>query len=115
MQTRRVSLLCRSLARMTWCHRIILACGGFLITKIRARRGMMLEKIKAEIEAAVVGCRVEIVANPSPSGQYSLLVESARALEVAFFLRDSAEQRLDYCSNVTGIDWMDTETTEKVK
>jgi len=75
----------------------------------------MLEKIKAEIEAAVADCRVEIVANPSPSGQYSLLVESARALEVAFFLRDSAELRLDYCSNVTGIDWMDTETTEKVK
>ena len=75
----------------------------------------MLEKIKAEIEAEVVGCRVEIVANPSPSGQHSLLIEPARALEVACVLRDSAELRLDYCSNVTGIDWMDTETSEKVK
>ena len=75
----------------------------------------MQEKIKAEIEAAVAGCRVEIVTNASPSGQHSLLIEPARALEVARFLRDSAELRLDYCSNVTGIDWMDTETTEKVK
>ncbi len=23
--------------------------------------------------------------------------------------------RLDYCSNVTGVDWLDTETSEKVK
>ena len=75
----------------------------------------MLEKIKAEIEAAVPGCRVEIVPNGSPSGQRSLLLESAYAVEIARFLRDSAELRLDYCSNVSGVDWLDKETSEKVK
>ena len=75
----------------------------------------MLKKIKAHIEAAVPGCRLEIIPNGSPSGQHSLLVEPARAVEVAKFLRDSEELRLDYCSNVTGVDWLDTEISEKVK
>jgi NADH-quinone oxidoreductase subunit C len=75
----------------------------------------MLERIKSEIEAAVPGCRLEIIPNGSPSGQHSLLVEPARAVEVAKFLRDSEELRLDYCSNVTGVDWLDTEISEKVK
>ncbi len=75
----------------------------------------MLQKIKAEIEAAVPGCQLEIVSNGSPSGQHSLLVEPARALETAQFLRDSAEFRLDYCSNIAGVDWLDRETSEKVK
>jgi NADH-quinone oxidoreductase subunit C len=75
----------------------------------------MLEKIKSDIEAAVPGCRVEIIPNGSPSGQHSLLVEPTRAMEVAKFLRDNAELRLDYCSNVTGVDWPDTEISEKVK
>jgi NADH-quinone oxidoreductase subunit C len=75
----------------------------------------MLEKIKADIEAAVPTCRLEILPNGSPSGQHSLLVEPARALEVATFLRDSPELRLDFCSNVTGVDWLDRDITEKVK
>ena len=75
----------------------------------------MLEKIKADIEAAVPNCRVEIIPNGSPSGQHSLLVEPSRAVEIAIFLRDSADLRLDYCSNVSGVDWLDTETSEKVK
>ena len=37
------------------------------------------------------------------------------AVAVARFLRDSAGLRLDYCSNVTGVDWLDTETSEKIK
>ena len=76
---------------------------------------MNLEEIKSEIEAAVPGCRVEIVVNGSPSGQHSLLVGRERAVEVARSLRDSAELRLDYCSNVSGVDWLDAETSEKIK
>jgi NADH-quinone oxidoreductase subunit C len=76
---------------------------------------MMLAKIKADIEAAVPTCRVEILPNGSPSGQHSLLVEPAGALEVATFLRDSPELLLDFCSNVTGVDWLDRDITEKVK
>jgi NADH-quinone oxidoreductase subunit C len=75
----------------------------------------MLEKIKTAIEAAIAGCIVEIVPNGSPSGQHSLLVEPAHALEAAKFLRDNANLRLDYCSNVSGVDWLDKEISEKVK
>jgi NADH-quinone oxidoreductase subunit C len=75
----------------------------------------MLEKIKAGIEDAVPGCSIKIFPNGSPSGQHSLLVEPAHALEAAKFLRDNADLRLDYCSNVSGVDWLDKEIAEKVK
>jgi NADH-quinone oxidoreductase subunit C len=75
----------------------------------------MLEKIKADIEAAVPGCLLEIIPNRSPSGQHSLLLEPSRAVEAAKFLKDSPDLRLDYCSNVTGVDWLDMEISEKVK
>ena len=74
-----------------------------------------LEQIQSRIEAAVPGARLEIIANASPSGQRSLLVDNAHALAVAQFLRDDPEFRLDYCSNVTGVDWLDAEISEKVK
>src|SRR6202041_1431173 len=44
-----------------------------------------------------------------------LLLEPARAVEIAMFLRESVEFRLDYCSNVAGVDWLDRETSEKLK
>ena len=75
----------------------------------------MLEKIKADVETAVPGCHLEIISNSSHSGQHSLLVGPERAVEVARFLRDNAELHLDYCSNVSGVDWLDKEITEKVK
>lgn len=74
-----------------------------------------VEEIKAAIEAAVPEARVEIVQNPSPSAQHSLLLKPESALAVAKFLRDDAELTLDYLSNVTGVDWLDRETVEKVK
>lgn len=76
---------------------------------------MNLEEIKSAIEKAVPGAHVEIVLNSSPSGQHSLLLRREHARAVAEFLRDDPELHLDYCSNATGIDWLDTETTEKVK
>jgi len=74
-----------------------------------------LEQIKSRIEAAVSGARVEIIPNASPSEQRSLLADNAHALAVARFLRDDPQLRLDYCSNVTGVDWLDAEISEKVK
>ena len=35
--------------------------------------------------------------------------------EVARFLRDDPALRLDHCSNVTGVDWLDRKVTKKVK
>ena len=74
-----------------------------------------VEEIKAAIEAAVPGAGVEIVSNPSHSAQHSLLIAHGHALQVAQFLRDDADLALDYLSNVTGVDWLDKEITEKVK
>ena len=74
-----------------------------------------VEEIKAAIEAAVPGAEVTIVSNPSPSGQRSLLLAQEQAAKVAEFLRDDAELALDFLSNVTGVDWLDKETSEKVK
>jgi NADH-quinone oxidoreductase subunit C len=74
-----------------------------------------LEQIKFRIEAAIAGAQVCIFVNDSPSAQHSLVVDAAHALAVAIFLRDDPALRLDYCSNVTGVDWLDAELTEKFK
>ncbi|MEN3370805.1 MAG: NADH-quinone oxidoreductase subunit [Verrucomicrobiota bacterium] len=74
-----------------------------------------LEQIKARAEAAVPGARIEIVPNPGPANQPSLLIGNEHALFVARFLRDDLALRLDHCSNVTGVDWLDRKITKKVK
>jgi NADH-quinone oxidoreductase subunit C len=67
-----------------------------------------VEEIKSAIEAAIPGAAVELVSNPSPSGQHSLRLAPECAVAVAKFLRDDAELALDFLSNVTGIDWPDS-------
>jgi len=74
-----------------------------------------LEQIKARVEAAVPGSSVEVVRNANPDGQHSLLVDNAHALAVAKFLREDPALRLDYASNVTGVDWLDQVIQEKRK
>jgi NADH-quinone oxidoreductase subunit C len=74
-----------------------------------------LEQIKARIEAAVPGATVEIVPNGGPVGQSSLVVDNAHALAVSKCLRGDPSLRLDYASNVTGIDWPDKVVQEKRK
>jgi len=74
-----------------------------------------VEEIKAAIEAAVPGAGVTVVHNGSPSGQHSLRIEPEHAVEVATFLRDDAELALDFLSNVTGVDFLDKEISEKIK
>ncbi len=76
---------------------------------------MTLETIKSEIEANIPGCVLEIVPNPSPSGQHSLRIDPAHAVAIATFLRDAEDLCFDYCSNVTGIDWPGKEISEKIK
>ena len=72
-----------------------------------------LEQIKARIESVVPGVKLEIVPNGSAANQPSLSVDAAHAVAVARFLRDDPQLRLDYCSNVTGVDWLDTVLKEK--
>jgi len=74
-----------------------------------------LEQIKARIEAAVPRAKIDIVPNGSPSQQHSLLIGNEHALAVARFLRDDPALRLDFCSNVTGVDWLDRAVKKTVK
>lgn len=73
------------------------------------------EAVRAALMAAIPGCAVTVVQNGSPCAQHSLLLGHKHAVAAATFLRDNAEFRLDFCSNVTGVDWPDKEVTEKVK
>ncbi len=74
-----------------------------------------LEEIKARAESCIPGIRLEIIPNPSPSTQHSIQVDNDHALVLARFLRNDPLLRLDYASNVTGLDWLDTEIKESVK
>ena len=74
-----------------------------------------IDQIKARIEAAVTGAKIEIVPNPGPANQSSLLIDNERAPAVAKFLRDDPGLRFDFCSNVTGVDWLERTTKKTVK
>lgn len=74
-----------------------------------------LEQIKSRVEAAIPGARLEIIPNDSPANQPSLLLNHESAVAIAQFLRDDPQIRLDYASNVTGVDWLDAVLKEKVK
>lgn len=64
-----------------------------------------LEHILNRIADVLPNAQVDHVVNRGPAAQHSILVAAADALAVARLLRDDEEMRLDYCSNVTGIDW----------
>jgi NADH-quinone oxidoreductase subunit C len=74
-----------------------------------------IDQLKARIESAVPGAKLEILPNDSPAAQPSLIVDRASAFAVALLLRDDSELKLDYASNVAGVDWLDLVTKEKVK
>jgi NADH-quinone oxidoreductase subunit C len=62
------------------------------------------EAIRNRILEAVPDATVEIVQNPSPCAQHSLLIDAANGFAVASFLKDAG---FDYCSNATGVDYPD--------
>jgi NADH-quinone oxidoreductase subunit C len=74
-----------------------------------------LDEIKARAEAAVPGAKIDIVPNPGPAKQSSLLIDNEHALAVARFLRVDPALRLDFCSNVTGVDWLDRTVKKATK
>lgn len=74
-----------------------------------------LEQIKFRITHALPGARLEIIANEAQPAHRSLLVDHEHAVAVAKFLRDDPELRLDYCSNVTGVDWPEAVIKTKLK
>ena len=74
-----------------------------------------LDQLKSVLESAVPGAQAEMLRNDAPSAQHSLRIDNEHALAVSKFLRDDPRLRLDYCSNVTGIDWPEAVLKEKVK
>jgi NADH-quinone oxidoreductase subunit C len=74
-----------------------------------------LEQIKKRIETAVSGAKIDIVTNGSPSAQHSLKIDNEHARDVSRFLRDDPALRFDFCSNVTGVDWLDRAVKKTVK
>jgi NADH-quinone oxidoreductase subunit C len=77
-----------------------------------------LEQIKQRLESVLPLTKLDILPNECPAGERSLVVDAASAFAVAKFLREDAQLKLDYCSNVTGIDWPEakikTKLTKKV-
>jgi NADH-quinone oxidoreductase subunit C len=74
-----------------------------------------IEQLRDHLCLRFPRAKVALVSNPSPSAQHSLLVDPAHARAIATFLRDDEALGLDYCSNVTGVDWPDREIIETVK
>jgi NADH-quinone oxidoreductase subunit C len=74
--------------------------------------GMTLNEIRDRLQAAIPGCQVDLVVNGSPSAQNSLLIDRQHGLEAARMLRGL---ELDFCSNVTAVDWPERVQTDKVK
>jgi NADH-quinone oxidoreductase subunit C len=74
-----------------------------------------LEQIKGRAEAAVPSARIDIVPNPGPSQQSSLLIDNEHAAAVVKFLCDDPALRLDFCSNATGVDRLDRTVKKAVK
>lgn len=72
-----------------------------------------LESVVVRIGDAIPGAGAKVVPNGVPGAPASLVVERSAARAVAEFLRDDSRLRLDYCSNVTGVDWL--ARTEKAK
>lgn len=68
-----------------------------------------LDQLHPRLLARFPGADLTLVPNPGPAAQHSLLLAPAsapaHARALAEFLRDDPALRLDYCSNVTGIDW----------
>lgn len=74
-----------------------------------------LEQIRDRLAARFPDATLSLVTNPGPAAQHSLLIDAAHGLAIAQFLRDDAALRLDFCSNVTGVDWPEKEIVETTK
>lgn len=63
------------------------------------------ETVIERIHTALPEAHVELLNNPSPSGQHAILVQREDAQKVAEFLKKDPELLLDYVSNVSGVDY----------
>jgi NADH-quinone oxidoreductase subunit C len=73
------------------------------------------EQVRDVLLARFPGAEISLITNPGPAAQHSLLVGAAHAREIALFLRDDPALKLDFCSNVTGVDWPEKEIVGTTK
>ena len=73
------------------------------------------EETRTRILDKFPGATVTLIPNEAPNSQPSLLLDNANAFEIAKFLRDDAALKLDFLSNATGVDFLDTVLKQKIK
>ncbi len=74
-----------------------------------------IEEIRARLLQRFPEASCTAVPNDAPNAQPSLLLNAGDLVAIARFLRDDPDLRLDYLSNVTGVDFLDAVLKEKVK
>lgn len=74
-----------------------------------------IELIRGRILTRIPGAGLILVPNGAPNSVGSLLVGPEELFAVATRLRDEPELAFDYCSNVTGVDWLDRVEKSKAK
>lgn len=74
-----------------------------------------VDEIRARLLAKFPQAQCDLVPNDAPNSQPSLLLGAEQAFEVARWLRDESALKLDYLSNVTGVDYLDAVLKEKIK
>ena len=74
-----------------------------------------VEQIRDRLIARFPEATVSVATNPGAAAEHALLLDPAHARDIALFLRDDPVLLLDYCSNVTGIDWPEKEITDTTK
>ena len=74
-----------------------------------------LEQIRDRLLARFPEANVSLITNPGAAAQHSLLIDAAHGRAIAGLLRDDPALRLDFCSNVTGVDWPEKEIVETTK
>ncbi len=74
-----------------------------------------LDQLTARLAARFPGADVTLLQNPGASAQHSLVLGNGIARAIAEFLRDDGALKLDYCSNVSGVDWPDKVIVETTK
>jgi len=65
-----------------------------------------IEKIKEMVAQAVPGAVIEIIPSTPAAAQPALLVDCEHAVAVARYLKDDPTCRMDFCSCVTGVDYL---------
>jgi len=73
-----------------------------------------IEPIVARLREALPAAGISLRKNPGPSGQHSLLIDSASLIDVCRTLRDTPGLEFDFLSNVTGVDWPDAAKADTI-